>query len=70
MGEKKERRALPLWAIIAGAFMILIGVIRILEIPMEKVWPYLLIVFGVVILAYAVIVWTTGKEVIAEKYEE
>jgi len=37
---------------------------------MEKVWPYLLIVFGAIMLIYAIVVWTTGKEVIAEKYEE
>jgi len=48
----------------------LIEAIRILEIPMEKVWPYLLIVFGAIMLIYAIVVWTTGKEVIAEKYEE
>ena len=67
--EAKKVRGVPFWLILAGAMLVLIGLIKVLEIPMEKVWPYLLIALGVAIIAYALLAWAKGEAVLAEKYE-
>ncbi len=67
--EERKVRALIIEAIIAGIILILIGLIKILGIPWEEAWPYLLIAIGCIILGFAIYAWKTGKKVIAEKYE-
>ncbi len=69
MTEKKEKRIFPLWTIIAAFFLILAGLMKIYNISWEIAWPYILIAAGTALLIYATYVWTTGKEIITEKYE-